>query len=434
VKWSVAGWEDRFSARRALYREFRALGRPRSSSAQLSSRALDGRYVVRELVMNSRLVHHAARYLPAPVRHVLGDCWRSLRRMRFRRRLSSLDLSARPGEPRLNYAWVLPREAGAVVHGGRVKLLHLAQRFPEQDERFNLLYMVSSAMPYYAADLAAAARAGGAKFIWNQNGVAYPAWAGRAAERINKPLRECYQSADHVVFQSDFCRRSAERWLGPCRTTWQIVHNCVDTTAFSPPPSSISGPCRLLLAGTHQMPYRVLSALECLAALRRSGFEARLTVAGRLDWPGADGEVERAVASLGIAEACVFSPSFRQEDAPALYQGHHILLHTQYNDSCPTVPIEAMACGLPVVGSASGGMPELVGEDGGILLPAPEDWERVHPLDPRGMAEAVRTLWTDLPARSAAARQRAVARFDVRGWVAEHERLFGRILAGEAAS
>jgi glycosyltransferase involved in cell wall biosynthesis len=45
-----------------------------------------------------------------------------------------------------------------------------------------------------------------------------------------------------------------------------------------------------------------------------------------------------------------------------------------YRDPCPNVVIEAMAHGLPVVGVASGGLPDIVG-DAGVLLPERDDGE-----------------------------------------------------------
>jgi len=382
-------------------------------------------------MMIEAAVRRIAAALPAPLRVLLGGVWRGVGRVAFRRRLSRLDFRALPGAPRLSYGGALPREPGAVIHGGRVKLLHLDRRYPEEAERFNLLYLVSSAMPAYAADLIRAAQKGGTRLVWNQNGVAYPAWAGPVYERTNEPMRECYGLADFVVFQSDFCRRSALRWLGPCAASSEIIHNCVDTDVFRPASGvATDGPCRLLLAGTHQAAYRVTSAVACLAALARRGFSARLTVAGKCDWPGGMEEAVRVARELGVAERVFFAPPFRQSEAPSLYQAHHILVHTKYNDPCPTVPIEAMACGLPVVASRSGGLPELLGEDGGVLLPVPvDDYERDHAPRAEEMAQAVMDLWPNLSERGEAARTRAVKRFSATDWLARHEALFARLLA-----
>ena len=41
------------------------------------------------------------------------------------------------------------------------------------------------------------------------------------------------------------------------------------------------------------------------------------------------------------------------------------------------MPIEAMSCGVPVIGSLSGGMQELVSDEGGVLLDVPDHWDRM---------------------------------------------------------
>ena len=53
-----------------------------------------------------------------------------------------------------------------------------------------------------------------APVIVNQNGIAYPAWAGADTERLNARLRGVLRAATHVVYQGAFCKQAADEWLG----------------------------------------------------------------------------------------------------------------------------------------------------------------------------------------------------------------------------
>ena len=97
------------------------------------------------------------------------------------------------------------------------------------------------------------------------------------------------------------------------------------------------------------------------------------------------------------------------------------------NDPCPTVVLEALASGVPVVYPRSGGVPELVGDDAGIGVPHPDGFERDEPPDPHALAEAVTSVVADLPAYRAAARARAVDRFSLGPWLDRHAELFERL-------
>ena len=86
-----------------------------------------------------------------------------------------------------------------------------------------------------------------------------------------------------------------------------------------------------------------------------------------------------------------------------------------------------MACGLPVVYSASGGTPELVGDDAGQGIPAPLDYERDHPPEAAELAEAVTAVAERLDERAAAARERALG-FDRQAWVERHREVFAQLV------
>jgi glycosyltransferase involved in cell wall biosynthesis len=364
-----------------------------------------------------------------PVRRLRNALAAGEATLRQRERWSGIAATpARTGEVAVSYG--LDRMPGPddVVIGGAVKFLELDEHLPNAQRDFNLLYLGSSSVPIEARKLVRLARTRGAAFVWNQNGVAYPGWYGPGWELVNGPRARFLRQADHVFYQSSFCKLSADRFYGEPSGGWEILHNSVDTRRFvpeSPPPR----PLTILLGGSQYQRYRVVIALETLAIVRRLLPDARLRIAGGVTY-STEGEAEarQAANRLGVAAAVEFIGPYRREDAPALMRTADVLLHPKYNDPCPTVVLEAMSSGLPVVYSASGGTPELVGEEGGIGVPAPLDWQKDHPPSPQQLAEAILAVSDRIDELGEAARTRAVEQFDVRNWVERHRAVFERLV------
>lgn len=312
---------------------------------------------------------------------------------------------------------------GERVAGGTAKFQRLAQRFPNSPADFTLLYLGSTWLPRDLVPLLWLARRRGAPVVLNQNGVGYPGWAGERAEEVNRPLRRALVAADHVLYQSVFCKRSADLFLGEPRGSWEVLYNAVDVERFTPAERPPGGGPVLLLGGDQTQAYRLELALRTLAALLPSQPEARLLVSGRLVVPA-----EPLIEELGLRGRVELVGEYAQRDAPALFRRAHLLLHTKVNDPCPSLVIEAMACGLPVVYPASGGVVELVGDEAGIGVPHPDSFERDEPPPPEALAEAVEGVLSDLARYRQAARRRAVERFALGPWLDRHAALFAELV------
>jgi len=320
------------------------------------------------------------------------------------------------------------------IHGGAVKLLALRDAFPLNEKKYNLLYLVSSAQPPCAQDLVIKARQAGVSFVWNQNGVGYPAWAGSKVERYNAPMRYLRSLADYVIYQSAFCRDSAEHFLGSYAGPSEILFNPIDLKKFSPaskrPPIC---PLRLLTLGTHGYKERIFSTLHCLKLVSEFDPHVTLTIAGKCAWSHGARSVYEEIKRLGLCSRVKVLPAFTQDEAVGLYQAHHIVLHPKYLDPCPTVVMEALACGCPVVGSASGGVTELVSQESGVLIKAPVDWHTM--ITPTGseLAEAVVKIMSDFETYARVARARAEALFDRQHWLARHRKIFEQLIRKDVA-
>ncbi|MEM7167227.1 MAG: glycosyltransferase family 1 protein [Planctomycetota bacterium] len=119
--------------------------------------------------------------------------------------------------------------------------------------------------------------------------------------------------------------------------------------------------------------------------LEGSAFNGNLVLAGDLHYPE---EMFRSkLQSLGIADRVRTPGCFPPEDQrlATLYRGASLFLFPSFYEGWTSPPLEAMACGTPVIASAASSIPETVGS--AALT--------VDPEDPEGWAEAAARVLAD---------------------------------------
>lgn len=316
------------------------------------------------------------------------------------------------------------------AHGGSIKLTYLAETFPHQFPAANLLYAVSSVAHPLQMEILDAAKRKGLKILVNQNGVAFPAWDGANYEVSNRSLKQLIGFADFIIYQSQFCKTSAERYISPPDVPTEIIYNPVDTRLFSPDtcparPEALT----FLLGGNQYEKYRLELALQTLKSLHRDVPNAKLIVTGNLWLPHDEAEAwtKQALRDMNLTEHVTFTGTYTQANAPAIYSQAHLLLHTKYADPSPGLVLEALALGMPVVHLDNGGVPELVG-DAGIGVHVEHDWDMINLPSPQDMADAVMQVHARREEYSQKARQRAVERFSLEAFVARHKEIFEKVL------
>jgi len=333
--------------------------------------------------------------------------------------VASIPFSGRRGVPRVNYGGAMTGDVG----GPLVKVKRLVAYFPEHRFDYNIVYALSNA-PYLPDMALALLRARGIPIVHNQNGVFYPAWYSGDWEGENRRMARTYLAAAHVFWQSEFCRRASARFLGERSGPGEILYNAIDTKRFVPAEEPPPGPTVFLMTGKMDLHlfYRIENTIAAFARVALGGLDVVLHLAGWIA-PMAEMRARSLAASLGIADRIVFLGGYRQAQAPDIYRSAHIYVSTKHNDACPNAVIEAMACGLPIVYSASGGVPELVGA-AGYGVPVPEVWDEPQAPDVDALAEAMRKAAAERAALGSAARIRAVERFDIAHWIARHRAVF----------
>jgi glycosyltransferase involved in cell wall biosynthesis len=251
------------------------------------------------------------------------------------------------------------------------------------------------------------------------------------ADRIALERRLC-RTVDRVIAT---CRDEVvelrRMGLAPDRAT--IIPCGVDTDAFRPRPAPprADGPHRprLLVIGRIVERKGVGNVIEALAQL--PGVD--LVVAGgpAPDLVDTDPQVVRlreVARRLGVADRVRFLGSVSRPDVPALFCSADVVVAVPWYEPFGIVPLEAMASGRPVVGSAVGGLLDTV-------VPGVTG-ELVPPRRPDLLAPVLRDLLADPERREAygrAGRERAVTTYQWRQVVAATEDVYAATAASTTA-
>lgn len=197
-------------------------------------------------------------------------------------------------------------------------------------------------------------------------------WRSRKVNtRKNTRIRQNLEQADGIVFQSEFSRRLTHRFVTPSEPG-TIIYNGVPLEDFSPNGDTFpefSGRLNILSSHGFQPYHRLHDSMRILAAAKRNLSQPlHLHVIG-----GDDGRsfahARQVAEKLGLSdgEDYTFWGKRPFNELATLYRSCQLMLNLSYWDSCPNVVIEALACGLPVVGVNHGGVGELVREAGVLV-------------------------------------------------------------------
>jgi glycosyltransferase involved in cell wall biosynthesis len=205
-----------------------------------------------------------------------------------------------------------------------------------------------------------------------------------------------------TVSQNSRLDIAAQMQVAPERMT--VVPVGVDHTVFRPREDLAPVPGRIMVTSSSDVPMKgLVPLLEAVAKLRTER-DLELTVIGR---PNEGGRVDKAITRLGLSDVVRCVSGISDDALARLYGEAEVAVVPSLYEGFSLPAIEAMACGVAVVATTGGALPEVVGthEDTGLLVP---------PDDPGALAQAIGRLLDDPGLRAglgAAGRRRVMSQF-----------------------
>lgn len=249
---------------------------------------------------------------------------------------------------------------------------------------------------------------------------------------LNRTLLTNYQLADKVIYQSEFSKFQVEKLLTskykPKKSI--IIYNGIDINKFKPQyelrdqkknfPNVLVSHRMVPLKRAHQIP----SIIELLKD-DYPNIKVHMVGEGVKNpfyfYKDSMDYIKNEISKRNLEKYFEFHGHIKPDNLPDVYNRCDFMLNLSFADPCPNVVIEAMACGLPVVGPRSGGLAELVKYDDLLVdenteyFPSWTSWiyNELPQIDPLKYAEKCNFVINNLTQLSSRTRKRVENNFDI---------------------
>jgi len=188
--------------------------------------------------------------------------------------------------------------------------------------------------------------------------------------------RDIVKRASRMITVSHFSKQELIDAYGTDPSRITVTHLGVDFEKYRPAdPAAIEAALTrfrltypyFIFVGRLELKKNILSVIEAFRRYKQArgmGDPMKLVLAGI---PGmAFDEIEKAYHASGLGESVVFTGYVSEEEKVALLSGATALVHPSWYEGFGLTPLEAMACGCPVVCSQAASLPEVVGESNAL--------------------------------------------------------------------
>lgn len=171
-----------------------------------------------------------------------------------------------------------------------------------------------------------------------------------------------------IVTVSESSRADIVEQMGVAPERLSVVPVGVDHTRFRPRPHIERVPGRLMTTASADVPLKGLVPLLEAVAKVRTERHAELVVIGK---PRPESRVQDTIERLGLEGAVRFVHGVSDERLVELYAEAEVAVVPSLYEGFSLPAVEAMACGVPLVATTGGALPEVAGVDGDTALLVP---------------------------------------------------------------
>ena len=230
---------------------------------------------------------------------------------------------------------------------------------------------------------------------------------------------------NYIVTVSQASRTDIIADFGVDPATIAVMYNGVEADLFRPMPHIERKPAQIMATASADTPHKGLQVLlRAAATLRQEGRELNLVLVGK---PRVGGATEQLVSQLNLEAHIRWVSGVDHATIVELYAESTLAVVPSLYEGFGLPAVEAMACGIPLIVSDGGALPEVAGE-GGVVVPAG---------DAEALATAIKALLDDPGARAALgerARERGVNEFSWDVCAARLVRYYRGAMAGHSSN